>query len=334
MNPPSARRAALHAFVATALPDRAFELSTASADASFRSYWRVRADADSWVVMDAPPAHEDCRPWLDVCRRLRKVGLHAPDVLAEDAEQGFLLLEDLGDATYLPALAEDSADALYGDALAALLRMQTRVDATGLPAYDENRLREEMELMPAWFLSRHLGITPGRQERDLLDAAFRFLLDSALAQPQVFVHRDYHSRNLLVTASNSPGIVDFQDAVLGPVTYDLVSLLRDCYIVWPEAQVAAWAEAHRCALVEAGIALPDAAGFLRWFDLMGLQRHIKVLGIFCRLYYRDGKTSYLTDLPRVWHYVDTIAARYPELGDWLARMRGWIGDRDLSRTAP
>ncbi|HRQ65722.1 MAG TPA: phosphotransferase [Xanthomonadaceae bacterium] len=334
MSHASPRQAALHTFLADALPGRHLDLAPASVDASFRSYWRVRAGADSWVVMDAPPEHEDCRPWLDVCRRLREAGLHAPEVLHQDLDQGFLLLEDLGDRTYLPALHDGSVDGLYADALDALLVVQTRADATGLPGYDETRLRDEMALMPAWFLGRHLDITPTDEELAVIEVAFRHLLGSALAQPKVFVHRDYHSRNLLITDSNSPGIVDFQDAVLGPVTYDLVSLLRDCYIVWPEARVAAWAESHRRALIEAGVELPDAGMFQHCFDLMGLQRHIKVLGIFCRLWYRDGKAGYLADLPRVWAYVDTVAARHRELADFRALMRGWIGDRDLARPAP
>ncbi len=328
-----ARRSALQAFVGRALPGRNCTLTPASVDASFRSYWRVRDGSTSWVVMDAPPAHEDCRPWLDVCRRLRGAGLHAPDVLAEDLDQGFLLLEDLGDALYLAALDESSVDALYGDALDVLLRMQTRVDVDGLPAYDENRLRDEMELMPTWFLTRHLGITAECEDRDVLESAFRRLMDSALAQPRVFVHRDYHSRNLLVTPDNSPGIVDFQDAVIGPLTYDLVSLLRDCYIVWPDAQVTSWVDGHRQALGSAGVAVPDTATFRRWFDLMGLQRHIKVLGIFCRLCYRDGKPGFLGDLPRVWGYVADVASGYPELADFLTLMRRWIGERDLTREA-
>jgi N-acetylmuramate 1-kinase len=333
MDHASPRQAALHSFLANALPGRRFDVVPASVDASFRSYWRVRAGDASWVAMDAPPEHEDCRPWLDVCRRLRKAGLHAPEVLLEDLEQGFLLLEDLGDRIYLPALDDTRVDRLYADALGALLTMQTRADAAELPAYDENRLRDEMELMPTWFLTRHLRITPEGEDRDVVETAFRHLLENALEQPTVFVHRDYHSRNLLITETNSPGIVDFQDAVIGPVSYDLVSLLRDCYIVWPEARVAAWAESHRRNLIETGMALPDADTFRRWFDLMGLQRHIKVLGIFCRLCYRDGKAGYLADLPRVWAYVDIVAARYSEFAAFRALMRRWIGERDLTQAA-
>jgi aminoglycoside/choline kinase family phosphotransferase len=330
----SERSAALCTFVSRHLSGRPFALAPASADASFRSYWRVTAGDRAWVVMDAPPEHEDCRPWLDVGRRLREVGLHAPEVLGADLDAGFLLLEDLGERTYLPELREDTVDALYGDALAALLKMQTRVDVAGLPSYDAARLHAEMALMPTWFLGRHLGVAEGSAGWEHIEPAFRQLITSALEQPTTFVHRDFHSRNLLITRENGPGIIDFQDAVQGPVTYDLVSLLRDCYIVWPEARVEAWAEGHRQRLLQAGVAVPDTARFRRWFDLMGLQRHIKVLGIFCRLWYRDGKAGYLADLPRVWGYVDAVASRYPAFDGLRAAMGAWIGARRLQEPTP
>ncbi len=313
-----------------ALADPTVELERASADASFRSYWRTHSSGTSWIVMDAPPDLEDIGPWLDIARRLSRAGLHAPDVRAADAEQGFVLMSDLGGTLYLPELRADSADRLYDDALAALLVMQQRVDAGDLPAYDEQRLVAEMELLPEWFLKRHLGFTPDCGQWDVVERAFRALVDNATRQEQVFVHRDYHSRNLLVVDDNNPGILDFQDAVRGPVTYDLVSLLRDCYIAWPEDQVYAWAETYRLKLVEAGLTRVGADAFRRGFDLMGLQRHIKVLGIFCRLWYRDGKASYLKDLPLVWAYTRQVGCRYPETAPLVALIERALGNRDIT----
>ena len=291
-------------------------IATASVDASFRRYFRVTRDADTYIVMDAPPDKEDSGPFLKVARILGGLNLNAPIVLARDMERGFLLLSDLGSRLYLDALAEDgAADGLYADALRALRSMQT-ADAKhskGLPRYDRALLTREMELLPEWFLKRHLGLGVGVHERAMLDRLFDSLVDAAVSQPSCFVHRDYHSRNLLVTPENNPGILDFQDAVWGPVTYDLASLLKDCYIAWPPARVREWVREYRENLLEAGFKLnATAAEFLRWFDLVGLQRHIKVLGIFARLFYRDGKSQYLNDLPRVLNYARGTAADYPE----------------------
>ena len=343
----SARRDALHRFVAAALADEHAVIEPASADASFRSYWRISSTQHATsILMDAPPQQEDIGPWLDIEARLRSAGLHAPSVFAADRAQGFVLMEDLGARTYLPELNESSADALYADALHALLRMQTHVDVTGLPVYDRNALVVEMELMPEWFLQRHLDFAPACEEWDVIEAAFTFLVQAALEQPRVFVHRDYHSRNLLVCRDlekpptgivaagiPNPGIIDFQDAVNGPITYDLVSLLRDCYIEWDDERVDGWVEAHRLNLRHAQLidADVDAARFRRWFDLMGLQRHLKVLGIFCRLWYRDGKRQYLGDLPLVWRYTVTIARRYPELTDFIALLERALGERDITQ---
>lgn len=336
------RAAARLAFARSALGDPTVELERASEDASFRSYWRARTNAGCAIVMDAPPQHEDLAPWLDIDARLRAAGLNSPQVLARDREQGFLLISDLGTRMYLPELNDASVDALYADALAALLAMQTRIDVAGMSHYDVPRLVAELELMPTWFLQWHLGATIECDEWGVIEAAFRLLVDSALAQPRAFVHRDYHSRNLLIVADSnpdiiapgllSPGIIDFQDAVVGPVTYDLVSLLRDCYIGWDDPRVRAWSETHRANLHHAGLldAYIDASIWQRWFDLMGLQRHLKVLGIFCRLWYRDGKRGYLADLPRVWHYVRDIASHYPELTDFIALMENKVDGHDLS----
>jgi N-acetylmuramate 1-kinase len=316
-----------------ALSDPAATLERASVDASFRSYWRCESAGRSWIVMDAPPDREDIAPWLDIAGRLVQAGLHAPQVRAADAEAGFVLMADLGHRLYLPELDDASADALYTDAMDALLVMQAKVPADDLPAYDEPRLVAEMELMPEWFLRRHLGFGPECDDWDVVELAFRALMDNALRQEQVFVHRDYHSRNLLVCPGANPGILDFQDAVRGPITYDLVSLLRDCYIEWPDDRVQAWAESYRLRLREAGLTHVDAATFRRGFDLMGLQRHIKVLGIFCRLWYRDGKAGYLKDLPLVWKYTRRVGLRYPETAPMIALVERAIGGRDITLPA-
>ena len=290
-------------------------IEPASGDASFRRYFRLTRDADSYIVMDAPPDKEALGPFVSVAQTLKGIGLNVPVILARHAGHGLLLLSDLGTRQYLDELSADrDVDRLYADALDALVAMQTRgaAAARALPPYDRSLLMREMELMPEWFLARHLGLAPGAG-RELLEPLFDVLVRSALEQPATFVHRDYHSRNLLVSAEANPGILDFQDAVCGAVTYDLVSLLKDCYIEWPQARVNDWALAHRERLRQAGFALDaDEAGFIRWFDLMGLQRHIKVLGIFARLYYRDGKSGYLKDLPRVLAYAKSAAARYPQ----------------------
>lgn len=325
------RAAARLAWLRTTLDDDSLTLEPASADASFRSYWRTVHDGRSWIVMDSPPALEDPAPWLAIGDRLAAVGLHVPEVRAKDLSQGFLLIEDLGAQLYLPCLNDDSVEALYGDAMDALLRMQCDTDVEGMLPYDRAFLQRELEIMPEWLLGRHLGCAPDRDEQGVIDAAFRVLLDSALEQPRCFVHRDFHSRNLLVVDDNNPGIIDFQGALLGPITYDLASLLRDCYIVWERERVEAWAESYRLRLESARLigATVDHGRFMRWFDLIGLQRHIKVLGIFCRLGYRDGKPGYLDDLPRVYDYVIDVAGRYPELADFVALLARRIGQRDL-----
>jgi aminoglycoside/choline kinase family phosphotransferase len=297
-------------------------IEPASADASFRRYFRVTRGADTYIVMDAPPDKENVAPFVRVARLLAGLALNVPIVLARDEAQGFLLLSDLGSCQYLDELhADREVDRLYSDALAALVTMQTAGGAAAreLPAYDRDLLMREMELLPDWFLARHLNAAAGPGERAMLSRLFDALVEAALSQPRAFVHRDFHSRNLLLTADNNPGILDFQDAVFGPVTYDAVSLLKDCYIAWPAERVHGWLLQYRAELARAGIAVgPDAAAFIRWFDLMGLQRHIKVLGIFARLYYRDGKSGYLKDLPRVLDYARTTAAAYPETAEFAA----------------
>lgn len=295
-------------------------IEPASVDASFRRYFRVTRGGDSYIVMDAPPEKESLGPFLKVAKMLLGMGLNAPVVLAKDPKHGLLLLSDLGTRQYLDALdTDEAADRLYADALGALCIMQTAGDAAArdLPSYDRALLMREMELMPEWFLRRHLGLQISAAERGMLDRLFETLAQTALAQPATFVHRDYHSRNLLVTGANNPGILDFQDAVRGPVTYDLVSLLKDCYVEWPAQRVTAWALRYREQLLAKGFPL-DATEteFIHGFDLVGLQRHIKVLGIFARLHYRDGKPQYLRDLPRVLRYTRDAAANYAQTAEF------------------
>ena len=354
MTPVLPRASARLTWTREVLGDDQLTLVPVSTDASFRTYWRTQNVGQPWIVMDSPPALEDPQPWLDVGARLASAGLHVPAVRAHDVQQGFLLIEDLGARLYLPELRDDTVDALYGAALDALLRMQCDVAADDLPAYDRAFLSRELELMPEWFLSTHLSCTPTCEEWGVLEEAFTVMLHAALEQPRCFVHRDYHSRNLLIVNEVSaapptpvgaqaqaadpflvnPGIIDFQGALRGPITYDLASLLRDCYIVWDRQRVEAWVENYRQRLLGTRwhSEIPDQARFLRWFDLTGLQRHIKVLGIFCRLHYRDGKVGYLDDLPRVYRYVIDVAGRYPELHAFTALLRHYVGARDLRAT--
>ena len=295
-------------------------IAPASVDASFRRYFRVTRGPDTYIAMDSPPEKENLEAFLSVASILLRIGLNVPVVLAKDRKRGFLLLSDLGTRQYLDELKLDgAADPLYADALAALRVMQLADGESkrDLPPYDRTLLMREMELMPEWFLNKHLGLQISAAERGMLNRLFESLAQSALGQPATFVHRDYHSRNLLVTGDNNPGILDFQDAVWGPVTYDLVSLLKDCYIAWPAARVRTWALEYREKLLAGGFPLgATEADFIRWFDLLGLQRHIKVLGIFARLYYRDGKSQYLKDLPRVLRYARDAALNYAEAAEF------------------
>jgi aminoglycoside/choline kinase family phosphotransferase len=308
-----------------------YDIAPASSDASFRRYFRVRFDGESRIVMDAPPDKEDSRPFVRIARALYDIGLNVPQILAEDLAQGFLLLSDLGSEQYLAALNEGSVDRLYGDAMGALLTLQAcGPQQDELPPYDEALLLREMELFREWYLGRHLGLVLSPGEQRLLDETFHHLAQSALAQPSVAVHRDYHSRNLMVAAHN-PGILDFQDAVHGPLTYDLVSLLRDCYIAWPRARVEAWALGYQELAIDSGVLrLRDEERFLRWFDWMGVQRHLKASGIFARLNHRDGKPGYLNDIPRTLGYVREVAGRYPELAG-LGEIVAKAEERPLAR---
>jgi len=313
LRPMDDRIRALDAWLAAALAGAQFRLETASADASFRRYFRVFLADRTLIAMDAPPEREDSRPFVKVARLLREAGLNAPEILAHDLDQGFLLVSDLGTRSYLAALREGDADRLFGDATTALVRWQSASRPGVLPEYDEALLRRELELFPEWYLGRHLGLALTGAQREALDAVFRRILERNLAEPRVYVHRDYMPRNLMVCEPN-PGILDFQDAVHGPITYDVASLFRDAFISWEEDRVLDgtiryWEKARRAALPVRA----DFAEFWRDVEWMGLQRHLKVLGIFARLHYRDGKKGYLEDTPRFDGYVRHAVARYHEL---------------------
>ncbi|MDQ1344493.1 MAG: N-acetylmuramate 1-kinase [Pseudomonadota bacterium] len=316
---------------------QSYDLAPASADASFRRYFRVARGDETAIVMDAPPQKEDVEPYLRIAGMLDAIGVNAPRILARNASEGFLLLTDLGSTTYLAELGRPArADALYADAIEALVRIQARGARFGaqLPPYDEKLLRFEMSLFTDWLLARHLQVSLDPGATQALARVFDTLVASALEQPPVFVHRDYHSRNLMVCSGHNPGILDFQDAVHGPLTYDLVSLLRDCYIAWPQDRVVAWALDFRRRAASAGLPVgADEQQFLRWFDLMGVQRHLKASGIFARLWHRDGKPGYLADVPRTLEYVAQACARHADLaplgelvaGRVLPAMRASLG---------
>ncbi len=314
----------LRDWVASVLPSPLMDLQPASADASFRRYFRATTAEGSLVVMDAPPSHEDCGPWLKIAQLFRAAGAHTPQIFAETLAEGFILMSDLGSTTYLSALNavdrdEATADRLYRDANSSLIRIQLASQPGVLPPYDEALLRRELDLFPDWYVARHLGVSLSDAQRDRLETVFRAILDNNLAQPKVFVHRDWHSRNLMVTEANNPGVVDFQDAVYGPITYDLVSIYKDAYIAWDEDRLLDWVVRYWEAAKKAGLPVDsDFGAFYRDFEWMGAQRHIKVLGIFARLCHRDGKDGYLKDMPLVMRYLRRACERYRELQPLLA----------------
>lgn len=312
------RRALLERWLATRLDGARFSLAPASEDASFRRYFRATLeDGTSYVVMDAPPDKEDCRPFVHVAGLLAAAGVHAPRIHAQDLGAGFLLLTDLGTRTYLQELGEGNAARLLGDATDALVRWQLATRPAELPPYDEALLRRELSLFPEWYVARHKKVALSKRQSEVLEKTSRLLVDSALAQPRVFVHRDYMPRNLMLSEPN-PGVLDFQDAVLGPISYDVVSLLRDAFLSWPEERVLDcsvryWEKARRAGLPVD----PDFGEFWRALEWMGLQRHLKVLGIFARINYRDGKPKYLADTPRFIGYARAVAKRYAALAPLL-----------------
>jgi len=303
-----------------------YNLEPASGDASFRRYFRITLpDGGTRIAMDAPTENEDCRPFVTIATHLLELGLNVPQVYESDLEQGFLLLSDLGSELYLDRLAMNGGERLYSDALAALMVIQACGRRDGLPPYSQELLLQEINLFREWLLGCHLELSLAAAEQQMLDDASDLLLANAMEQPQVFVHRDYHSRNLLVTAPPNPGILDFQDAVIGPVTYDLVSLLKDCYISWPREQVKQWVFGYYELAQQSGVLRSEHEdSFLRWFDLMGVQRHLKASGIFARLNMRDGKPGYLQDIPRTLGYIVDLVPEYPELGPLAELITGRV----------
>ena len=285
-----------------------YRLQRASEDASFRSYLRLETGSESLIVMDAPPEHEPCDRFIAVAKKLRAAGLNAPEIIASNLEDGFLLLTDFGSLDYLSQLNPQSEGQLYADALAALLTMQIKADKTGLPDFNEALLLRDLNLFHDWFLVELLGIELTTSQQSIWLETRQMLIDNAFGQPQVFVHRDYHSRNLMVVNQHNPGILDFQDAVSGPLTYDLVSLLRDCYIAWPIERVEQLALGYLDSLRARELTDVDARLFMRWFNLMGIQRHLKIAGIFSRLKIRDGKSRYMVDIPLTLAYVQQVSA--------------------------
>jgi aminoglycoside/choline kinase family phosphotransferase len=294
-----------------ALDDPGIALERASVDAGFRSYWRTVGHVPTRIVMDSPPGLEDARPWLRLHARLLGGGVRVPRILSEDVDNGFLLLEDLGRQTFLHVLDSDNADALFDQAITQLLRIQT-IAPDGLPAYDTALLARELHLFDEWFLGGHLGLTLDAGEQRLLDDAYRQLIDAALAQPRVLVHRDFMPRNLM-PASDGPAVLDFQDAVDGPIAYDVISLFKDAFISWPQARVQTWIANYHARAATAGLPVGALERFRRDADWIGVQRHLKVIGIFARLRHRDGKPKYLEDVPRFLAYLDDVLPRYPEL---------------------
>ncbi|QYY81507.1 MULTISPECIES: aminoglycoside phosphotransferase family protein [Pseudomonas] len=293
-------------------------LTAASSDASFRRYFRWEGEGRSFVVMDAPPPQENCKPFVDIAFLLAKSGINVPKIYAEDLERGFLLLNDLGNQTYLDVIDGENADALFADALQALLAFQQLPMVAPLPSYDVALLRRELELFPEWYVKRELGVEFDSTQQQQWQQVSDLLIDSALAQPKVLVHRDYMPRNLMLSEPN-PGVLDFQDAVYGPVTYDVTCLFKDAFLSWPEERVRGWLENYWQQASALNIPVqPDFEDFLRASDLMGVQRHLKVIGIFARICHRDGKPRYLADVPRFFSYIEAVIARRPELAELQA----------------
>ena len=312
------RRQQLQRWIETRLHVSPLALEPASADASFRRYFRVRTHGQSLIAMDAPPELEDCRPFVRIAGLMAEAGMHVPQVIAQDLELGFLLLSDLGTASYLQALNDDTADQLFRDAIDALLRWQLASRPGVLPPYDEAMLTRELKLFPEWYIQRHCGVTLTTTQQQALAALFTLILKSNLAQPAVYVHRDYMPRNLMVCEPN-PGVLDFQDAVYGPISYEVASLFKDAFVSWDEERVLDWTVRYWEKAKRAGLPVDtDFGNFYRDFEWMGLQRHLKVAGIFARLHYRDGKRNYLEDTPRFIGYVRAVAARYHALKPLLA----------------
>jgi len=297
-----------------------FTIEVASADASFRRYFRLFCDGKSWIIMDAPPDKEDCRPFVHIARLIENAGVQAPHIFNFNEAQGFMLLSDLGSTAYLDKLNNESADSLYFDAIQSIVKMQ--IIEADVPVYDKKLLQFEMSLFSDWFIARHLGLTLDEMQIKTVSDTFLLLTESALQQSTVFVHRDYHSRNLMIADENNPdesnpGVIDFQDAVNGPPTYDLVSLIKDCYIAWPREKQLHWIDQFlQLSPIDTGRQV-----FIKQLDLMGMQRHLKAIGIFARLNYRDGKSDYLKDIPRTLAYVIDVCQRYEELQNFTSLLK-------------
>ncbi|MEA1888980.1 MAG: phosphotransferase [Pseudomonadota bacterium] len=314
------RKQIIHNWIKSLYPAEEFRLESASSDASFRRYFRLFFNNPdltySLIVMDAPPENEEITTFCRLGRRFHKLGINVPQILHTDEEQGFVLMTDLGCQHYLDKLNNSTVERLYGDALGCLVTLQTGTfdDPAFLPQYSDNLLRQEMDLFREWYLKTHLGLEITAEEHETMDEAWQLLIESAMEQPQLWVHRDFHSRNLMVTEFHNPGVIDFQDAVTGPITYDLVSLLKDCYIEWPKERIEDWVLGYHDLALQSGLLeKKDEQQFLRWFHRMGIQRHLKVAGIFARLSHRDGKDQYLNDIPLTLRYLVSALENDPDL---------------------
>lgn len=311
------RKTALLEWSKKKLEDENCYIEPASSDASFRSYWRAFSHSKTFVVMDAPPEHENCLPFINISKKLIDSGISAPEVIHKDLHQGFLMLTDLGKTQYLQIINHDNYKSLYNDALSALLTLQQKTTQTDLSFYDESLLLSEMQLFDSWFINKHLGIELTQSQKTTIQNCQKILIKNALEQPQTFVHRDYHSRNLMYNKNQNPGILDFQDALIGPVTYDLVSLLKDCYVSWDENEVNLMSNQFRQQYNQINNTNISSQIWQKWFDLMGVQRHLKAVGIFCRLNYRDNKPNYLKDINRTINYIKLVCNQYSELSAFL-----------------
>jgi aminoglycoside/choline kinase family phosphotransferase len=320
------RKQIIRSWVESLYPDEEYKLAPASSDASFRRYFRLKIANSSLIIMDAPPENEEIITFCRLGRRFHDIGLNVPEILHTDEKQGFVLMTDLGSEHYLDYLENSTVERLYGDALGSLITLQagTFSEPEFLPPYSSALLRMEMDLFREWYLTTHLGLEISNEENQVMDQAWQLLINSALEQPQLWVHRDFHSRNLMVTKINNPGIIDFQDAVTGPITYDLVSLLKDCYIEWPVQRVEDWVLAYHDLAFQSGLLEHEnEQQFLRWFHRMGIQRHLKVAGIFARLSHRDGKNNYLDDIPLTLKYLISALETDPDLAELCALVKFW-----------
>lgn len=300
-------------WIQASLEDDDCYIKSASSDASFRSYWRVYSKGKKYIAMDAPPEFEDCKPFITIAKQLNSIDVNSPEVLHQDLTSGFLLLTDLGNTHYLDILNNENYQDYYSDAINCIHKTQLQYDCKTLPLYDQQLLENEISLFKEWFINKHLGVDLNDEQTNVYQKTIKILVENALEQPQKFVHRDFHSRNLMTSKSNNPAVIDFQDAVKGPITYDLVSLLRDCYISWGDDKIYPLVENFREKFNQTYKTEFDNSTFTKWFDLMGFQRHMKAIGIFCRLNYRDNKSQYLKDIPTTLSYLNIISKKYDEL---------------------